>query len=120
MLRAAGRYTVDGGEPQPVTIATLRGHVYTGELALAHDAIVHPGWPDLIDRYRTGQIGVTDIYETLVKQIEGVIKLVAHADAVATSAGLAPVVTGGADHPASVSTSVTRGCRCAPSSTRSR
>jgi hypothetical protein len=97
VLRAVARYTVNGGEPQPVTLATLRGPLYTGELALAHDEIVHPGWPNLIDRYRTGRIDLADMYETLVRQVDGITKLVAHADAVATSAGLPPVLTGGED-----------------------
>lgn len=89
--------TVDDGEPQPVTLATLRGGDYFDELAQAHDQIIYPGWADLVDAYRREEIDPLDMFFTLVQQSGSVLKLLAHADATACSAGLPPILDGGSN-----------------------
>ncbi|MBT2545781.1 hypothetical protein J7E99_35175 [Streptomyces sp. ISL-44] len=61
---------------------------------------VHPGWADVVHAYRTHQVGLDEMYESLLFGTGAMLKLIAHADAVEHAGGNAPLLTGYADHPA--------------------
>ncbi|MEU3091236.1 hypothetical protein ACWCQ0_38605 [Streptomyces massasporeus] len=88
-----------GGEPRRFTLADLLGEGYRDAFAGLLDD-VHPGWADLVHAYRTHQVGLDEMYESLLFGTGAMLKLIAHADAVEHAGGNAPLLTGYADHPA--------------------
>ncbi|MCM2388145.1 hypothetical protein [Streptomyces albipurpureus] len=91
--------TDDDGATRPFTFADLVGEGYRDAFASLLDH-VHPGWPDLVFAYQTHQIDLDEMYEGLLHGTGGVLKLIAHADAVEETGGNAPLLAGFADHPA--------------------
>ncbi|WP_032769862.1 hypothetical protein [Streptomyces sp. CNS654] len=85
------------GESRPFTLADLVGEGYREAFAGLLDQ-VHPGWPDRVFAYQTHQISLDEMYEGLLLGTGGILKLVAHADAVEEAGGNAPLLTGFADH----------------------
>ena len=72
---------IDGQEPMPLKLGFLWGDGYRDALHSALDRIVHPGWPDLVERYQFHQMRLEDMYADIFEQTESVLKLLAHADA---------------------------------------
>ncbi|MET8514368.1 hypothetical protein [Streptomyces sp. NPDC005077] len=91
--------TQEGAEPRPFTFADVVGEGYSEALA-GHLDQVYPGWPDLVYAYQTHQIGLDQMYDTLLLGTGAVLKLIAHADAVNEASGNTPLLTGYSDHPA--------------------
>ncbi|MFF5130971.1 hypothetical protein ACFY41_29115 [Streptomyces syringium] len=89
--------TPGGGEPRPLTLADLLGEGYRDAFASLLDR-VHPGWPDLVQAYRTREVGLDEMYDGLRFGTDATLKLIAHADAVEEAGGNAPLLTGYTDH----------------------
>ncbi|MFJ8955346.1 hypothetical protein ACIRO1_35180 [Streptomyces sp. NPDC102381] len=86
------------GQRRPLHLGDVFEDGYRVAFAEALDS-VHPGWPDLIRRYRHREIGLEDMFGLLVRETEAMLILVAHADAVEQAAGHAPLLAGHAAHP---------------------
>ncbi|MFD5398614.1 hypothetical protein ACFWJW_30935 [Streptomyces sp. NPDC127097] len=91
--------TPGGSEPRPLTLADVFGEGYRVAFVDLLDD-VHPGWPDLVQAYRTREVGLGEMYGGLVFGTGSVLKLIAHADAVEEAGGNAPLLTAATDHPA--------------------
>lgn len=59
----------------------------------ALDSIVHPGWPDAIQLYRTRGRDLNSMWGGIVSQTEQMLTLLAHADSAGAVTGMAPVLT---------------------------
>lgn len=55
---------------------------------------VHPGWPDTIEAYRTYDIDLMTMWNTILKQTNELLILLAHAEAAANSADASALMSG--------------------------
>jgi hypothetical protein len=83
----------------PVNLGLLFGDGYREGLVDTLDHVVYPGWPDLVDSYRVRDLSLTDMSEQLLRQTDGVLKLVAHADATAACSTKPAVLDDFSAHP---------------------
>lgn len=73
--------TQQDGAPRSMTIADVVGEEQRLSVGEVLDDVVHPGWPDLVQSYRTHQIDLQRMWSTLVGQTEQVMILLAHVEA---------------------------------------
>ncbi|WP_433616869.1 hypothetical protein ACQP2P_16080 [Dactylosporangium sp. CA-139114] len=100
LLTQTATVTLDDGTTQPLTLARLNDLGYTLSVHAALDDRVYPGWPDLVDQYRTWQIPLEQLWNDLVHATDGVINLLGRAQAEVESIGHASVFRGVEEHPA--------------------
>ncbi|WP_433221396.1 hypothetical protein ACQP00_20525 [Dactylosporangium sp. CS-047395] len=100
LLGLTATVTRDDGTTQPLTLARLNDLGYTLSLHAALDDHVYPGWADLVDRYRTWQIPVEQVWNDLVHASDGVINMLGRAQAEVESIGHTSVFHGVEEHPA--------------------
>jgi hypothetical protein len=86
--------SIDGSEPEPMHLGFLYGDIYRDQLSACLDQVVHPGLANLVDEYRHHRLQLGDMYGQLVTHTDEILKLTAHADAVAAAANQEPVLTG--------------------------
>jgi hypothetical protein len=74
--------TSDGdGVTRPLTIYDLCGDSHCDELRRTLDAVVHPGWPDTVQRYREHHMTLPQLWEDIASSTGGVFNLLAHGEA---------------------------------------
>jgi hypothetical protein len=93
-LLSALEISIDGSGPAPMHLGFIYGDGYRDELVACLDRVVHPGLADLVDDYRHRRIPLEDMYGQLLMQTDQLLKLTAHADAVAAAANQSPVLDG--------------------------
>ncbi|GAA4947275.1 hypothetical protein GCM10023205_03950 [Yinghuangia aomiensis] len=83
--------TTDGGR-RPLHLGDLFEGDYHQAYLKALDSTVYPGWPDLVDAYRTHELTLEDMVNRLIGSTDQVLKLAAHTTSVdhARGALLAP------------------------------
>jgi hypothetical protein len=80
-LGIAASTTVDG-ETRPSRPGDLIGHDgYRTQLAAVLDANVYPGWPDIVQRYRTRQMPLDQMWKHIGQSTDQVLTLLAHCQA---------------------------------------
>ena len=99
LLRPRLRATVDGVDVPASHLFAPLAEPVVEEFGRTLDEVVHPGWPDLVQRYRIGEISIEDLYWQLGAQIVGVFKLLARAEAAAVASGVESVLTTYSWHP---------------------
>jgi hypothetical protein len=73
--------TVDG-ESRPCRPGDLLGHdAYRRKLTAVVDGNVYPGWPDTVQRYRTRQISLDQMWKRIGQATDQVLTLLAHCEA---------------------------------------
>jgi hypothetical protein len=74
--------TSDGdGATRPLTIYDLCGDGHCDELRRTLDAVVHPGWPETVQRYREHRTTLPELWQQIASSTGGVFNLLAHGEA---------------------------------------
>jgi len=81
LLGGLGSVADEQGAARPATAHDLLGDCHRDELRQALDTTVHPGWPDTVQRYREHQMPLEELWREISLSTEGVLTLVAHAEA---------------------------------------
>jgi hypothetical protein len=81
VLRVLASTSDSGGVTRPLTIYDLCGDGHCDELRRALDAVVHPGWPDTVQRYREHRLTLPQLWEEIASSTGGVFNLLAHGEA---------------------------------------
>lgn len=89
-------------QAEPLRLHHLYGDDYSVTLGEVLDGEVYPGWPDRVQAYRDWRVPLEEMWTGLARSAWETFILVAHAGAVANSAGFADPVAAGdyAEHPA--------------------
>jgi hypothetical protein len=69
------------GVTRPLTIYDLCGDGHRDELCRTLDAVVHPGWPDTVQRYREHHMTLPELWQEIASSSGGVFNLLAHGEA---------------------------------------
>ncbi len=82
VLGVAASISVDG-QSRPLRKSDLADGPggYASQLGLVLDDHVHPGWPDLVQRYRDHRLGLDVMWRRIVEDTDQVMTLIAHAEA---------------------------------------
>jgi hypothetical protein len=94
VLDVISTVTLPDGTTRPATSVDVVGEVYVSTFGEILDALVHPGWPDLVASYREREIDLDTLLHRLGTQIDEVMNALAHAHSES--------VIGGTDHPLDV------------------
>jgi hypothetical protein len=70
--------SIGDGVTRPLTIYDLCGDGHRDELRRTLDAMVHPGWPDMVQCYREHRMTLPELWQEIASSTEGVFHLLAH------------------------------------------
>jgi hypothetical protein len=73
--------SIGDGITRPLTIYDLCGDSHRDELRRTLDAVVHPGWPDTVQRYRERRMTLPELWQEISSSTGGVLNLLAHGEA---------------------------------------
>ncbi|WP_256790284.1 hypothetical protein [Frankia sp. AvcI1] len=73
--------TPQDGAPRPMTIVDVIGDGQRLSVGEVLDDVVYPGWPDLVQSFRTRRIDLERMWSTLVSQTDQAMTLLAHVEA---------------------------------------
>jgi hypothetical protein len=100
VLGALATMTVNG-ETRPLRVSDLYAGIgHFDGLRELMDTHVHPAWPDLVQSYREGRIGLEEMWQRLIIASDQTLTALAHAEAEAAAAEVPGPADGAcADHP---------------------
>jgi hypothetical protein len=81
VLRVLASISHRDGVTRLLTIYDLCGDGHRDELRRTLDAVVHPGWPDTVQRYREHHMTLLELWQEIASSSGGVFNLLAHGEA---------------------------------------
>ena len=86
-LRRMVTVTGPDGASERLGFGRLTGGVYAARLSDVLEERVHPGWPDIVQQYRTHRLTLEEMFNRIVAEFDEVLTLTAHAHAEMLSLG---------------------------------
>lgn len=75
------------GEPRGFGMADIMGGGYGEALEAILEQRVHPGWPDVVERYRTWEISLESMWDHIIRETDQLMTTIAHSEAEAYASG---------------------------------